>query len=353
MGTILIKNGRIWDGSRFFYGDILTEGRSISEIGEHITAAADFVYDAHGKTVSAGLVDAHTHLRGISTDKYGAQAEAICFPFGVTAAVDAGAEYGDRALLDSFMVKNAVFVCTGIKNNCADLQTAAQLLTCYSEKAAGLKTYYSSAEIRDMTPLKQVCQFAHDRGLSVMVHCTGSPVPMAAILDTLGPGDILTHAFHGGANTAAEDHFESMKAAQKRGVWIDAGFAGYVHTDFGVLRSAVEAGIVPDIISTDITKASAFTRGGRYGMTMCMSMARTAGIQEEDIFRAVTTTPAAALGKAGEWGRLEVGKTADIAVFDYTDEGFCLKDKAGNNLSSAEGYRCLLTVADGQIVYRY
>ena len=74
---------------------------------------------------------------------------------------------------------------------------------------------------------------------------------------------------------------------------------------------------------------------------------------EEDIFKAVTSTPARVLGKEKEWGTLKVGGTADIAVFDYVDEGFCLTDRAGNHIQSELGYRCFLTMVDGQIIYKY
>ena len=79
---------------------------------------------------------------------------------------------------------------------------------------------------------------------------------------------------------------------------------------------------------------------------------RYMGMCEEDILRAVTSAPAKALGKEDEWGYLEVGRTADIAVLDHTDEGFDLTDKAGNHIGSQKGYRCVLTVSDGQVVYR-
>lgn len=348
---ILIKNGRIWNGEGFFRGDVLTEGGQIAQIGQALTCEKAYTFDAAGKIVSPGLVDAHTHIRGISTDKYGICTEAVSFPFGVTCAVDAGAEQGSRVLLDSFGVKNVVFACTKIRENRADLSFSEKLLNLYGDKAVGLKVYFAGQHVLDTTPLKQVCDFAHGKGLSVMVHCNGSPVPMAQILEVLDRGDILTHAFHGGDHNAMADGFESLKAAQQRGVVIDTGFAGHIHTDFRVFRQALKAGIVPDVISTDITCSSAFKRGGRYGMTMCMSMARTAGMAEEDIFRAVTTGPAQALGQP--WGQLREGITADIAVLDYTDEGYCLTDKAGNLLKDKQGYRCLLTVANGQVVYRY
>ena len=354
MAKILIKNGRVWDGAQFLYADVLTDGESVAKIEPSISEKADFVYDASGKTVSAGLVDAHVHMRGISIEQFGIQAEMSCFPFGVTAAADAGGGRGDKALLDSFMLKDAVFVGVSIKSNHMDLARTEEKISRYGEKVIGLKVYFDTtvSEVLDITPLREACAFARARGLRVMVHCSHSPTRMAEILNTLGEGDILTHAFHGGENNAAEDGFESMKQAQKRGVVIDVGMAGHVHTDFGVLKQALQCGMIPDLISTDITRYSAYTRGGRYGMTMCMNIARTLGMREEDLFRAVTSNPAKALGKDAKWGYLRVGRPADIAVLEEGDEGFDLTDKAGNHIGNIEGYRCVLTLSDGQVVYR-
>ena len=128
--------------------------------------------------------------------------------------------------------------------------------------------------------------------------------------------------------------------------------AGHVHTDFGVLRSALSGGFYPDTISTDITRFSAFKRGGRYGMTMCMSIAREVGMCEEDIFKAVTSTPAKVLNKEKEWGCLSEGRCADISIFDFTNEGFELTDKEGNKIKSSKGYRCSLTLSNGEITYK-
>ena len=59
MPKILIKNGKVWDGERFYFADILTENEKIAKIVDKIYETADFEYDASGKIVSAGLVDAH------------------------------------------------------------------------------------------------------------------------------------------------------------------------------------------------------------------------------------------------------------------------------------------------------
>lgn len=355
MASILIKNGRVWDGERFFLADVLTKGDKIVKIAPCIDDGADFTYDAVGKTVSTGLVDVHVHLRGISSEAFGIQGEAACFPFGVTAAADAGGGRGDMSLLQSFMLKTAVIVGVSIRDNHVDEERTTKKLALYGDSAIGLKVYFDTtvSEVRDITPLREACRLARKLGLFVMVHCASSPTPMGEILDTLSAGDILTHSFHGGVHTAAEDDFAAMRRAKARGVIIDAGFAGHVHTDFAVCRAAVAAGLAPDTISTDVTRYSAYMRGGRYGMTMCMNMARALGMSEEAIFRAVTSTPAKVLGKEKEWGHLRVGGKVDIAVFEDADEGFSLTDKRGNSLESARGYRCLLTVADGQIIYRH
>ena len=355
MAKILIKNGRVFDGESFFFADVLTNGNKIEKIEKGICDKANFVFDAEGKTVMPGLVDMHVHMLLHPTDQYGIQTEMSCFPFGVTAAADAGRTRGDRAIFDSFAVKNLVFVSAHIKENRIDFENLCAAIDRFGDKVVGLKIYFDStlSDARDITPLAELCDFAKSRKLPVMVHCSNSPTPMADILATLNPGDILTHAFHGKINTAADDGFESMKAAKARGIIIDGGFAGNNHANFAVLKGAIESGVLPNSISTDITKFSAYTRGGRYGMTMCMSIAKHLGMDEIDIFKAVTSSPAKALGKGDEWGNLKVGGTADIAVIDYTDEGYSLTDEDGNHIESKSGYRCILTVADGQTVYRH
>ncbi|MBQ9784907.1 MAG: amidohydrolase family protein [Clostridia bacterium] len=133
---------------------------------------------------------------------------------------------------------------------------------------------------------------------------------------------------------------------------IDVGMAGHVHTDFAILRRAIEDGFVPDLIGSDVTRYSSYMRGGRYGMTMCINVARSLGMKTEDILRAITSNPARVLGKDAAWGYLQVGRRADVAVLEEADEGFDLTDAAGTHIHSDKGLRCALTLSDGQIVYR-
>ncbi len=352
MAQILIKNGRVWDGEQFLYADVLTENSIISRIEPDISCEKTFVFDASGMTVTPGLVDCHMHFSGISDPSYAISPEAGCFPFGVTAAADAGGSLGSGIVLDRFDVKNVVFADSVIRDDYLDEAATRRHLALYGDKVVGIKLFYDaeSPKLRTIRPLRQVCAFARERGLKVMVHCNHSPTSMLSIVQTLAPGDVLSHIFHGGENNCTEDDFAALCIAKQKGVVLDAAFAGHVHTDFAVLQKSIASGYLPDTISTDLTKNSAYKRGGRYGMTMCMSMARTAGMAEEDIFRAVTTSPAKVLGQ--DWGRLQVGGSADIAVLDYTNDPFCFTDKEGDRFASSTGYRCKLTVVNGAVLFR-
>ena len=303
MAKILIKNGRIWDGEKFFYGDILTCNEKIADIGNEINETADFIYDAKNKIVAPGLVDIHVHMKGVSSDDFGIQAEMSSLPFGVTSVADAGACQGDKKFLNSSGVKNTVFVYAHIKNNLPDFTYTNKHLYTFGEKVSGIKVCYDfkqNKEIKDITPLKEICEFAHSKGLLVMVHSSDCPIKMSELLNTLDKGDIVTHAYHFGGHNVSEDNFECIKNAKERGIIIDVGFAGHVHTDFKVLADAVKCGALPDTISTDITKFSAYKRGGKYGMTMCMSILKDMGMNEDDIFKAVTQNAAIALKKENE-----------------------------------------------------
>ena len=353
MSKILIKNGKIWDGEKFFFADLFVEHGKIAKIAERIETDADFTYDATGQIVSAGLIDAHLHFRKMSSDGLGV-GDWACFPFGVTAAVDAWTEQSDEKALDGNLVKTLSFVGTWISGNHLHSDFIGPVTKAWKERVIGVKISFDArdTDARDLTPVREGIACAESYGLKVMVHCNHSPVPMMDIVKELRKGDILTHPYHGGENNAEEDGFACLQYAREKGVILDSGFAGHIHTDFGVYRNAVKAGCLPDTISTDLTLYSAFKRGGRYGMTAAMSIAKECGQTEESIFKAVTSTPAKMLGKADEWGYLQVGRTADIAVIAYEDEPYDLTDFNGNRMTFEQSYKCKLTIANGEVVFR-
>lgn len=351
--TILIKNGRVFDGESYFCGDVYVKGGKIAAMKSDVPDTADIVFDAREKTVVPGLIDIHAHILGISSDQWGTPADSSFFPFGVTAAADGGAVKGTAALADSFMMRCGVFLFVGVKDDRAQTANAKKLLDAYGDKVMGLKTMYDATDpnVKTLAPLKEAVAFAEECGLPLTVHCNHSPTSMESIVDVLRRGDILTHIFHGDRSICSENDYAAFKKAREKGVILDAGMAGCVHTDFAVLKAAVAAGYAPDVVSTDITKLSAFTRGGKYGLTLCMSIMRAAGVSEEKLLPMVTVNAAAAVGKSGEWGVLRVGGDADIAVLEYGDHPFDYNEN-GNAFSSQKGYDCVLTVCKGLVVYK-
>lgn len=353
MSNILVKNGRIWDGEQFYFSDVYIEKGKIAAIAKEINTNADFVYDAEGQIVSAGFIDSHIHMRKMSADSLGV-GDWACFPFGVTAAVDALTEQDCAVAFASNLTKSVGFIRTFISENRLRADKLERLMGAWGEKAIGIKVCFDGrdTDARDVTPVCEAVDLADRKGLKVMVHCNHSPTPMSEIVKALRKGDILTHVYHGGVNNAAEDGFECLRYARQKGVVLDAAIAGHMHTDFGLYRKAIEKGCTPDLISTDLTLYSAFKRGGRYGLTACMNIAKACGQDEESIFRCVTSAPAKAFGKTDEWGGMKEGRTADLAVVAYEKDLYDLTDFSGNRVAWDKGYRCKLTIVGGEVVFR-
>ena len=89
--TLLIQNGRFFDGTDFSQRDVLVRDGVVEQIAAEISVKADRVFDASGMTVLPGLVDVHMHMAGHSSPDWSVDPERGCFPFGVTAAADASA----------------------------------------------------------------------------------------------------------------------------------------------------------------------------------------------------------------------------------------------------------------------
>ena len=351
---VIFKNARIWDGEKFHEGDLAFFGKKIVSLGGTFTADDAEIIDVSGKLITPGLVDIHAHLKNISNTTFGTDISLCTIPFGVTAAVDGGACRGDSAYLDTLSIKSAVFVAIKVEDDVPSFENIDALRERYGDYFAGLKVYFdtSSKNVKSIGLLQKVCEYAESHNYKIMVHTTGSPVSMMDVVNTLKKGDIWTHVYHGGENTSDVDGFKAVFAAKEKGIVVDAGMAGHVHTDFAVLKKAIEAGALPDTISTDVTRLSAFVRGGRYGLSTCMGVFKHLGMKEEDILKCVTTNAAKAMGK-DDWGRLSVGGDATFAIFDTECKGetFSFTDAAGNTASGNIGYKCVLTAINGDIVY--
>ena len=352
MANIILKNGKVFDGEKFFFSDLVIEDGKILRVGkiEHVDGAV--VIDCANCIVCSSLTDIHAHFTVIGDKRFGFNAEMATLPFGVTCAVDACGINADHNYMNNLAVDTFVFVPLCFSGGKPDFERAESLLMEFNDRAIGIKVFFDCIENPDirLEHLERALLFAKEQGKKVMVHTSDSPVSMLDIVKALGDGDILSHAYHGGINTIEENDYSAYKLAKEKGVIIDAGMAGGVHTDFAIVKRAIKKGVIPDTISTDITCASAYMRGGIYGITECMSIFKNLGMKEEEIFNAVTANARKAIGK--EIGVIKESATANIAVFKEEESLVDIVDKAGNRVTFEKSYKCKLTIKDGKVLYR-
>lgn len=353
MQKILLKAGKIFNGEDFIKADLLIENGVISAIGD-IDEKEAIEIDCTDSIITSGLVDIHTHFSEMGNKQFGYPAEMSTIPFGVTYAVDGGALHSNLAVLDNLLVETKVFVPIFVQDGDINYTALEQVLKSYGDRAIGIKIYFDATLNNGTTEcvFEKACEYARKNGLKVMVHCSYSPVPMEKIVETLSTGDIVTHAYHGENSAIYENDYIAYKKAKEKGVIIDVGMAGSCHTDFEVLKNAIKFGYIPDVISTDITKFSAYVRGGIYGLPMCMSIARILGMAEEDVFKAVTINAAKAVNCEDNWFRIKVNDIATLSVIKWCENKIDIIDKAQNKVESTHGYACKLTIKNGQIIYR-
>ena len=152
----------------------------------------------------------------------------------------------------------------------------------------------------DLDRLLRVLRDIAGGGARVMCHIGGVATPqlMAEILDTLRPGDILTHCFTGaptpgGAFTnIVQDGrvIPAALAAKQRGVLFDIGHGGGSF-DFTVAEAAIAQGCPPDTISSDIHVVSGNTPGMPY-LPWVMSKFFGLGFSLEQVVAMATSKPA-------------------------------------------------------------
>src|SRR5258708_39397216 len=113
MNDRLVKGGTLFDvGRAAETGDILVHDGRIVEIAPSIEARDATVFDARGKIVMPGLVNAHTHsnqaLEKGLCDRYPLDAWLVIASYG-----GAGAEMSPRELYVSAMIRAFEMIRTG------------------------------------------------------------------------------------------------------------------------------------------------------------------------------------------------------------------------------------------------
>jgi dihydroorotase len=187
--------------------------------------------------------------------------------------------------------------------------------------------------LRSLAPLIRAREVADLARLPLMVHIASGMPPFREVLPLLRPRDIVTHIYHGGSDALLDERGrvrEEFAEARARGVLFDVGL-DRVHTDFEVARRAIAQRFDPDFLSTDLTTSN---RHITADMPTTISKFVGLGLTLEDALAKSTLAPAAALGRADDFGALREGLAADVAIFEPCEGEHPFRDTYGHTITT-------------------
>jgi len=185
-----------------------------------------------------------------------------------------------------------------------------------------------------------------------MVHVGDTAISMSEIAGTLRPGDIITHCYTPQKPSIIDENgrlLPEVRKAKERGVIFDVGHASG-HFDFDLVRRAMDDGLLPDIISSDLhgrMKQPGFGIVGDLPTTLTKFL--PLGLKMDEIIARCTIAPARVIGWQDRIGSLEVGREADIAVLKIIDEPTTLRDSVGGEWSVNQRIAAQWTIRGGEL----
>ena len=373
MTDLLLKGGEVIDPSRGLRGrlDVAVKDGTVARIDPSIEAAdADRTIDVSGKLVVPGLIDLHTHVydgvnqNGIDPDLAGVRS-------GVTTVVDAGSAgcytFGG---FSRYVVPGAAtrIVCflhiarTGLSyqpeisaGDDIDLEETVRVVTDNRPLVQGVKlrAIGPSVPVLGMELFHLAKRAAREAGVKLMVHIgdkdvEDGPSLTRGLLPLMDPGDILTHLFTGNLGRILDGDgrvIPEVLDAQDRGVVLDTAFGRY-NFSFDVAKRALDQGVRPSTISTDMTPPGRMNTV--HSMTEMLGRFLALGFSLEEVIGMATANPAAALGMESALGSIEVGRSADITVLEQATGEWVFRDAFGNVLKGDTALVPALTVKEGR-----
>ncbi|MCR8726103.1 amidohydrolase/deacetylase family metallohydrolase [Frigidibacter sp. ROC022] len=309
------------------------------------------VVDCGGAFLSSGWCDLHVHVWHGGTDISIRAAEAGRGT-GVTAMADAGSA-GEASFhgLREYVIDPAAETVRAFLNigsiglvacnrvpelidlRSIDVDRTLAVIEANRDVICGVKVRASGVIVGDwgITPAKIAKRVAEIAGLPLMVHVGEPPPLLDEVFDILTPGDIVTHCFNGKKAGSIADTSALWAQARRladEGVRMDIGH-GAASFDFGVARRAIEEGLKPWSISTDLHLRN--IRGPVYDMALTASKLLAVGLSLDDCIPAISVRPRSVLGLSGAEG-LTPGVKADFTVFDLVDGEYDAVDSLGGHL---------------------
>jgi dihydroorotase len=368
---LILRGGTVIDPAQGLHRsmDVAFRAGKVATLSPRVEGVAAEVIDVTGRLVTPGLIDLHGHFFYRAQPLF-VNPDATCLPAGVTTAVDAGsAGWATFAGFREYVIRRVEtrlfaflhLATTGLMSLAAGVGELQDLRFAQEERARdcfrrfpellGVKVRIArdaTGETNSLPVLEMARRVAEAVDRRLMVHISGSPLPLPRILDRLRAGDIVTHIFHGHPNgvLGADGRVhQAVKEAVARGIVLDVAHAG-VHFDTNVARVAMEQGVLPHTLSTDMVRVS--DGWTFYDLLGVMSTFLALGMPIEEVVRAVTSAPARAIGQESRLGSLAPGAEGEAAVLSLEEGDFTFGDAAGHTVPARRRFVPVLTVKGGQ-----
>lgn len=372
MYDLLVSGGHVIDPASGLDGpaDVAIADGRIALVAPSIgREQARELLDASGLIVTPGLVDLHTHIYWGAT-YWGIEADPVAARTGVTTWLDAGSagaysfpgfrefiQRGSKARIFALLNLSAIGLVAPTWEfanlDYCDVELAARTVEENRDIILGIKARIDSNTTRGVgiRPLELARQLADGVRLPLMVHIGSGPPPLEAIAALLRPGDILTHCFTAGTHRPLTDDGRLsplLRELQARGVILDIGH-GAGSFSYRVAETALEAGVLPDVISSDIHQLS--VQGPMFDLPTTLSKFLALGMELPAVIDRATRRPAAVMGRP-ELGTLRAGAPADIAIFRLEEGTFAFHDVTMEARPGARRLVCVHTLVGGAVLPR-
>jgi dihydroorotase len=369
---VIIRGARVIDPARAVdeVTAIAVKDGAVVGVPDDADASADEIIDATGMVASPGWIDLHTHVYDGAVMSGGVDADRDAgIAAGVTTVVDAGSSgAGTWDALRSYVLDRSTTRVLAFMNvslmpargpRHGDWQNFSQgksIRLAEAEAAAGrclgIKVLASQTHCGnlELAPVKLARQAARLSGTGLMVHIGNAPPVIEDVLELLGPGDIVTHCWHGkygGLLGRNRKPLPEAWAAVERGVKFDLGH-GSASFSFDTARRALDAGLPLHAISTDLHGGN--VNGPVYDMATTMTKLLHLGMSLPDVIRMSTQSPAALIHRDHELGSLAPGREADITLFRVIEDDFEVMDSEGRTEHAARRIQAASTIRAGKVM---